>query len=77
MKTIFRDKKTGRFRACRVTAFHNRPEDPMDAYAGADIMGDVCNDLRKRDLRDGCPTCRAEVIENASEPDVMQRWGLR
>lgn len=74
----FRDKKTGRFRECRLSprrlnAFY---DDPMtDAY-GVDT-GEFVNDWRKQDIRDGCPRCRAEVIENASEPDVMARWGFR
>lgn len=71
----FRDKK-GRFKACRLSperldAFYN---DPMTEASGC--AGDFVNDWRKRDLREGCPRCRAEVMENASEPDVMARYGL-
>lgn len=72
----FRDKK-GRFRACRLSesrlaAFY---DDPMTSAYGVDT-GEFVNDWRKRDLRDGCPRCRAEVMENASEPDVLARFEM-
>lgn len=72
---LFRDKKTGRFRACRVRTFNY--DDPMNDYAGGDVIGEIVNDLRKKDVRDGCPQCREELMENASEPDVLLRWGYR
>jgi hypothetical protein len=73
---MYRDKKTGQFRQCRVKSFtHN--DDPMNDYAGSDVCAEIANDLRKKDLRDGCTECRREVAENASEPDVMARWDLR
>ena len=59
---------------CRVEALDACADDPMNAYAP---MCDIYNDARRKDLRDGCPKCTADVAENASEPDVMQRWGLR
>lgn len=73
----FRDPRTGRFRACRlspasVDAFYS---DPITAECGC--ADEIVNEWRKRDLRDGCPRCRADVVENASEPDVLRRWGLR
>lgn len=72
---MFRNKK-GRFQRCRVEALHDTADDPMNDYAGSDVMGEIANDLRRKDLRDGCTRCRGEVAENASEPDVMARWGL-
>lgn len=73
----FRDRRTGRFRACRLSpsrldAFYN---DPMTTACGVD-GGEFVNEWRKQDLRDGCPHCTADVTENASEPDVMRRWEL-
>ncbi len=68
-----RDKR-GRFRSCRINNLDRCADDPMNYGAP---MGDIYNDARKRDLRDGCPRCKAEVAENASEPDVMRRWELR
>lgn len=70
----FRDKKTGRFRSCRVRDFLST-DDPITEMSGC--SGEISNDLRKRDLRDGCPICTEDVIENGSEPDVMARWGFR
>ena len=49
-------------------------DDPITQACGA--SGEFVNDWRKRDLRAGCPYCRAAVMENASEPDVLNRWGL-
>jgi len=69
----FRDGRSGRFRACRVTALDY--DDPIMAMSGC--AGEFANDFRKRDLREGCPRCLDEVAENASEPDVMARMGLR
>ena len=66
--------RTGRFQACRVNQFC-RSDDPMNAACGC--ADEIVNDLRKRDVREGCPVCTTDVIENASEPDVMQRWGYR
>jgi len=70
---MFRDKRTGRFHACRVRSIND--DDPMNEACGC--MGEIINDLRKRDIRDGCTECLADVMENGSEPDVMQRWGFR
>lgn len=75
MAAKFRNK-VGQFKACRVRRFFET-DDPMNDYVPGDVLSDIANDLRKRDIREGCPRCRAEVEENASEPDVMQRWGLR
>lgn len=66
--------KTGRFRGCRIAALDRCADDPMNDGAP---MGDIYNDARKQDLRDGCPRCGEDVLENASEPDVMSRWELR
>lgn len=74
---MFKDKRTGEMRACRVREFDTRDDDPMDRYAGADVMGDVRASLLRKDLRDGCPECLGDVTENGSEPDVLQRWGMR
>ena len=73
-KWTFRSKKTGRFVACRINQLERCADDPMNAYAP---IGDIYGDARRRDVRDGCPRCTEEVAENASEPDVMQRWGFR
>lgn len=70
----FRDKR-GRFRACRLSHVNEFLEDPMTEASGC---GDeFVEEWRKRDLREGCPRCREDVMENASEPDVLARWGLR
>ena len=58
---------------CRIVALERCADDPMNAYAP---MGDIYNAARKRDLHDGCPRCRGDVMDNASEPDVMARWEL-
>lgn len=71
-----RNPKTGRFKGCRVAALERADDDPMTAAMGAP-MGDFFRDARRRDVQEGCPRCTADVIENASEPDVMQRWGFR
>jgi len=76
VSAAWRDGKTGRFRACRVRAFQEI-DDPMNEYVGGDVIGELVNDMRRRDVRDGCPACRAEVLENASEPDVLARMGFR
>jgi hypothetical protein len=73
----YRDRD-GKRRICRLaphrlTQFY---DDPMTHASGVDV-GEFVNDWRKQDLRNGCPYCRTEVLENASEPDVMQRWELR
>lgn len=66
--------KDGATRRCRIAQLEDSADDPMNDGAP---MGDIYNDARKRDLRDGCPRCKGDVAENASEPDVMERWGLR
>jgi hypothetical protein len=48
----------------------------MTTAYGVDT-GEFVNDWRRQDLRDGCPFCRNEVVENASEPDVLRRMDLR
>jgi hypothetical protein len=68
----FKNKK-GRWQMCRLAA--TDWDDPIMAMSGC--SGEFASDFRKRDVRDGCPFCRGEVKENASEPDVMARWGLR
>lgn len=74
----FRHPRTGRFRPCRVEHFaRTSDEDPMTATIPGDVLGDLYNDLRKQDVRDGCPRCTQQVVDNASEPDVMHRWGYR
>ena len=75
MRWNFRNRK-GRFQACRVNRFCCS-DDPMNASVPGDVLHDIVNDLRKRDVREGCPVCTEDVRENASEPDVMARWGYR
>lgn len=72
----FRSPRTGRFRACRLSPrrLQSLYDDPMSDGAP---LGDFTTDWRRADIRDGCPRCTQDVIENASEPDVMQRWGFR
>ncbi len=70
---VFRDPHTGRFRTCRLDSFAY--DDPMNAECGC--LDEIINDMRKRDVKDGCPKCTTALIDNASEPDVMQRWGYR
>lgn len=72
----FRNAKTGRFRACRLAHLDDFYDDPMTVACGVDTS-EFVNDWRKRDIREGCPRCRADVAENMSEPDVMARWELR
>ena len=77
MSQVYVDKR-GKPRLCRLDPakleeFH---DDPITQAYGVPT-GDFINDWRKLDLRDGCPFCRAEVAENASEPDVMRRWEIR
>jgi hypothetical protein len=66
--------RNGKPRRCRIASLDESADDPMNYGAP---MGDIYNQARKDDLRDGCPECRADVLENASEPDVMSRWDLR
>ncbi len=66
--------KNGVKRRCRIEQLENSADDPMNEGAP---MGDIYNSARKRDVRDGCPRCTDDVVENASEPDVMSRWGFR
>lgn len=73
----FVNTRTGTLQTCRLDperldAFY---DDPCTAAYGVDT-GEFVNDWRKRDLRDGCPHCRADVAENLSEPDVLTRWEL-
>jgi hypothetical protein len=72
--TTFYINRRGNRVVCRIAALDACADDPMNAYAP---MGDIYNDCRRADLRDGCPACIEGVTENASEPDVMARWGLR
>lgn len=72
--TTFYVNRRGNRVVCRIAALDACADDPMNDYAP---MGDIYNDARRADLRDGCPTCTADVVDNASEPDVMARWGLR
>lgn len=64
--------KEGERQQCRMEVF-NEPDPIMDESGCA---GEFANDFRKQDIRDGCPICTGSVMENASEPDVMQRWGF-
>jgi hypothetical protein len=67
---MWRDSK-GRFRACRVRRFlEAESEHP---WPGAPV-GEIANQMRRKDLGEGCPRCTEDMIENASEPDVMARW---
>ena len=73
----YRDRHGVR-RICRLApdkmdAFYN---DPMTAAYGVDT-GEFVNGWRKLDVQAGCPYCRREVLENLSEPDVMERWDWR
>lgn len=66
-------KRVCRLAPDKMAAFY---DDPMTVAYGVDTS-EFVYDWRKKDIRLGCPYCRAEVMENASEPDVLQRWGLR
>ena len=68
----FRNKKTGKWQQCRLAS--TEWDDPIMEMSGC--AGEFANDFRKKDLQDGCPSCCGDVMENASEPDVMQRWGF-
>lgn len=67
--TTWRDKK-GRFKACRVRSFDYN--DPITVMSGCG--GEISNMMRRKDLEEGCPWCLEELMENASEPDVLARW---
>ena len=73
----YHDPKTGRWKACRLspTRLASLYDDPITVAYGVDT-GEFVNDWRKQDLRDGCPYCLADAVENGSEPDVLRRWGL-
>lgn len=71
--TVFVNKRTGKTQTCRLESADW--DDPMMVASGC--AGEFSNDWRVADLRDGCPRCTAEVEDNLSEPDVMERWGLR
>ena len=69
----FRNQSTGEWQRCRMESV-----DWDDAYMTmSGCSSEFANDFRKKDLRDGCPRCSGDVLENASEPDVMSRWGLK
>jgi len=74
----FTNPRTGQQQTCRLdpTKLDEFYDDPMTAAYGVDT-GEFTNGWRKQDLADGCPHCKQEVIDNASEPDVMGRWELR
>jgi len=69
----FINKRTNEWQQCRMesTAW----DDPIMQESGC--SGEFTNDFRRKDLHDGCPVCTSDVMENASEPDVMARWGFR
>lgn len=69
----FRNKNTSEWQRCRLQS--TEWDDPIMEMSGC--AGEFANDFRKKDLRDGCPSCTGDVAENASEPDVMLRWDLR
>lgn len=69
----FTNKHTGKWQRCRLAS--TDWDDPIMAMSGC--SDDFANDFRIKDLKDGCPMCTDNVAENASEPDVMSRWGLR
>ena len=75
---VFINPRTGKEQTCRLSesSIAGLTEDPITEAYGVDC-GEFINDWRKRDLREGCPFCRAEVEENLSEPDVLSRWGMR
>ena len=64
--------KAGAWQQCRIAA--TEWDDPMMRMSGC--SEEFSNDFRKKDLHDGCPWCTGDVMENASEPDVMRRWEL-
>lgn len=72
MATIYTDK-TGRLRTCRVERLNDCADDPMNAQAP---MDEIYGAARRQDVRDGCPACRAALVENLSEPEVLARWGM-
>lgn len=69
----FRNERANKWQRCRLEA--TDWDDPIMHESGC--AGEFANDMRKQDLRDGCPFCTANVVENASEPDVMLRWEMR
>lgn len=70
--------RTGTPRTCRLdpAKLDEFYDDPMTRAYGVDT-GEFTNDWRRADVRDGCPWCKGDVVENLSEPDVLARWGLR
>lgn len=72
----FVNKRTGEMQKCRLQEDAQALcDDPMTQAYGVDTS-EFINEWRKMDLRDGCPRCQNDVMENASEPDVMARWDL-
>lgn len=69
----FRNEETYEWQRCRMAS--TEWDDPIMEESGC--AGEFANDFRKKDLRDGCPFCTGDVVENSSEPDVMARWGFR
>ena len=69
----FRNDETYEWQKCRL--MDTEWDDPIMAESGC--AGEFADDFRKKDLRDGCPFCTGAVVENASECDVMARWGFR
>ena len=66
----WRDKYTGRFKACRMRSADW--DDPIMRYSGC--SGEFRSMFRYKDIQEGCPWCLEELMENASEPDVLARW---
>jgi hypothetical protein len=69
----FRREDTFEWQRCRLASTDWC--DPIMEMSGC--AGEFARDFRRKDLRDGCPHCSESVLENASEPDVLARWGLR
>lgn len=69
-----RRKGRGLWRRAQCRLETTEWDDPIMEMSGC--SGEFANDFRKKDLRDGCPSCTGMVADNASEPDVMARWEL-
>lgn len=69
----FRNKGTQVWQRCRIQS--TEWDDPYMQESGC--SGEFYGDFLRRDVADGCPRCTGQVLDNASEPDVMQRWGYR
>ena len=70
-----RSKGRGRFRRVLCRLESTAWDDTIMEMSGC--AGEFANDFRQKDVRDGCPSCTGMIMDNASEPDVMRRWGYR